>query len=243
MVGFIDSGVGGLNVMLSCYKSLNEDFVFLCDNKNSPYGNKTKKKLLVATKNNIDYLIKHYNVDMVVLACNTLSFTIYDDIKKLYNIKIIPMKFNGEKINKLNKDVLFFATKNTIQNNNLIKNKLNENGYKSLYIKDLAKKIDDNLFYLENIEKILKKHLKNKKYNNIKSIVLGCTHFLTIKNQIKNCFENNILFYDNISEVVDIVKNNITEKNTKSFHIALTDYNYAKYVELKAYVYKNLRNN
>ncbi len=241
MVGFIDSGVGGLNVMLSCYKNLSDDFVFLCDNKNSPYGNKTKSKLLKITIKNIDYLIKHYNVDVIVLACNTLSFTIYDDIKKLYNIKIIPMKFNEEKINKLNKDVLFFATKNTIKNCNLIKNKINENGYKCLYIKDLAKKIDDNLFCLENVEKILKKYLKNKKYKDVKSVVLGCTHFLTIKKQIKDCFNDNIKFYDNISDVVDIVKNNIIEKNYKSFHIALTDYNYAKYVELKAYVYKNLR--
>ena len=241
MVGFIDSGVGGLNVMLECYKNLSEDFVFLCDNKNSPYGNRTKNKLLKITKQNIDYLIKHYKVSVIVLACNTLSYTIFKEIKEMYNVKIIPMQLNEKKINNLSKEVLFFEKKNKIKNNNLIKNKLKENGYKCLYIKDLAKKIDNNLFYLENIENTLKKHLKNKKYKNINSVVLACTHFVTIKNQIKNCFKNNITLYDNISEVVETIKENVSEKNSKSFHIVLTDYNYAKYVELKAYAYKNLR--
>ena len=45
MIGFIDSGVGGLNVMNECQKLFGEDFVFLCDNKNAPYGNKNIKKL------------------------------------------------------------------------------------------------------------------------------------------------------------------------------------------------------
>ena len=120
MIGFIDSGVGGINVLAECSKIFNEDFIYLCDNKNAPYGNKSKKKLYKITKNNIDYLIEKYNVDIVVLACNTLSFCVGKKIKKEYSIPIILMQMNENKINKLKKDVLFFATKNTIKNNNII---------------------------------------------------------------------------------------------------------------------------
>lgn len=45
MIGVIDSGVGGLNVVIECLKLFDEEFVFLCDNKNAPYGNKNKYHL------------------------------------------------------------------------------------------------------------------------------------------------------------------------------------------------------
>ena len=57
MIGFIDSGVGGLNVLCECAKLFNEDFVFLCDNQNCPYGNKSFRKLLKISRQNIDFVL------------------------------------------------------------------------------------------------------------------------------------------------------------------------------------------
>lgn len=241
MIGFLDSGVGGLNVLISCAKVVNADYVFLCDNKFAPYGNKSKKKLQKITESNVDYLIKHYNIDTLVVACNTLSYTIGKELKNKYkNLKIILTKFDCKKINQLKKPILFFATKNTIKNNKFIKYKIKENNYKALYIRDLAKKIDNNLNNLNNLNKILKKHFLNKKYFDTKTIVLGCTHFKTIKNNIQNILPG-VSFFEYEQDVANKLKQVAKQKEFSTFNIVLTSFDYAKYLQLKNYLYNNLK--
>ncbi len=235
MIGFIDSGVGGLNVMCECQKLFDEDFVFLCDNKNSPYGNKNYKLLFSIAKNNIEYLIKHYNIKACVIGCNTLSYTVGDKLQSYFNIPILLTKVPESLLKKSDNSTLFFGTKNTIKKIQ----EINKNNAKYLYIKNLPKKIDNNLNNLEKIEKILKKYLLNKKYREIKTIILCCTHFYTIKNIIKNILPN-VQVVDYTKDIALKVKKSIEAKALSSFHIALTDYIYPRYVELKAYYRKHL---
>ena len=234
MIGFIDSGVGGLNLMSECQKLFCEDFVFLCDNKNAPYGNKNHAKLYHITKSNIDYLIKHYNISSCVLACNTLSYTIGEKLKSQYDIPIILTKIPESKIQNLDDSILFFGTRNTIKK---IEEKYKNKNIKTLYIKNLPKKIDNNLNNLNNLENILKKHLLNKKYSNIKTIVLCCTHFKSIQNIIQNILPN-VCLIDYLKDIANEVKQITPYKSSSTYHIVLTDYNYPKYVELKAYYRK-----
>ncbi len=232
MIGFIDSGVGGLNVMSECQKLFGEDYVFLCDNKHSPYGNKSYKRLYHITKNNIDYLIKHYNITACVLACNTLSYTIGKNLQSEYDIPIILTTMPKNKIKNLNSQILFFGTKNTV---NKIKKKYKN--IKTLFIKNLPKKIDNNLFCLNNLENILKKNLLNIKFENINKIILGCTHFKSIQYLIQKILPN-IEIVDYNLDIAQKIKNIVENKSSSSFHIVLTDYNYPKYVELKSYYRK-----
>lgn len=235
MIGFIDSGVGGLNVMCECQKLFDEDFVFLCDNKNSPYGNKNHKLLFNIAKNNIEYLIKHYNIKACVIGCNTLSYTVGDKLQNYFSIPILLTKVPESILKKSDNSTMFFGTKNTIKKIR----EINKNNAKYLYIKNLPKKIDNNLNNLEKVEKILKKYLLNKKYSEIKTIILCCTHFYTIKKIIKNILPN-VQVVDYTKDIALKVKNSIEANASSSFHIALTDYNYPRYVELKAYYRKHL---
>ena len=95
----------------------------------------------------------------------------------------------GEKLNNYKKDYLFFGTKNTLKNNKIIKNKIKyEKCCKMLYIRDLPLFIDKNLFNLNNVKKILNKKIKINKYKNIKTIILCCTHYKTIKKELLQIF-------------------------------------------------------
>ena len=229
MIGFIDSGVGGLCLMSKCNKLFNEDFVFLCDNKNAPYGNKNVEKLYHITEQNINYLIKHYKITACVIACNTLSYTIGEKLQRKFQIPIILTKMPNEFIKNCKKEILFFGTKNTIKK---IQEKYND--YQTLYIKDLPKKKDENLNNLNILEKLLKKYLNDKKYKNVNSIVLCCTHFTCISHIIKK-IKTNAVIYDYTDILAKQIASNIQSKASSSFHIVLTDYYYPKYVELKAF--------
>lgn len=201
MIGIIDSGLGGANVIRECMKYYNEDFVYLIDNKNCPYGNKDSKLLKQILNDNINYLKNNFDLDFIIIACNTLgSFFDYTNMlkEKLPVLKTFP---KAEKIKNEGKDVLIFATKNTLINCKQIKLlKLNYSKIKMVSIKGLAKEIDE--FLINKDSKKITKKIKNKlKLNKINYISLGCTHFKYIENIIKNNTKNNNLKIFNCEEI------------------------------------------
>lgn len=203
MIGVIDSGSGGLNVIKECQKLYNEKFVYLVDNLNCPYGNKSEIEIYNITKNNIEYLLHNYDLDLIIIACNTAS-SVIDASKLNYKIPILKTYPNMAGVHKTNYETLLFATKNTIRYNKMVEFYCkNYDNFKTIHIKNLAKYIDyylidNNKKYI--ISKLHKKflfngHLKNK-YKKVKYLSLGCTHFKHIECFLNEIFNNNINFLE-----------------------------------------------
>ena len=187
MIALIDSGLGAINVLLECLKRCKQDYVCLIDNKNAPYGNKPIGRLKQLFFKNVKFILSEKDVNLLVVACNTLSSVLSPlDLEKLpvKTIKTNPPIYElSEK--ELNKNIIIFATKNTINNNKYVKYYLKKyKNIKYLFIKNLPKIIDEKSNNKIIIKNILKKHLLNKRYKNTKIVVLGCTHFTLIKDQI-----------------------------------------------------------
>ena len=90
-IAFFDSGVGGLTVYAKLKALLpQENYIYFGDTKHMPYGEKSKEELLEYADKIINFFIKN-NAKAIVMACNTTSSVIYDDIKNKYNIKIYPI--------------------------------------------------------------------------------------------------------------------------------------------------------
>ena len=227
MIGIIDSGAGGVNVIVECLKFYNDDFIYLVDNKNCPYGDKNVKEIRRIVISNIKSLTNMYKVDFIILACNTASAILSAD--DLLTLKIPIIKTYPDVKNLCEyKNGILFATKNTLENSNLIKYYKNHYQFKLMNIKNLAKEIDENIKNNyennEKIQKILKKELKNNnklknKYKNISCIALGCTHFKYIKNNLNNLFNKNINYLDCEREVAlnssYLIKGNKTHSSIK----------------------------
>ncbi len=88
VLGFGDSGVGGLIFAIDAYKELlpfliqvqskyevSFKFHHIGDTKNAPYGSRPPQEIRALTKDFMDYLGK--DADIAVVACNTAS-TVYD---------------------------------------------------------------------------------------------------------------------------------------------------------------------
>ena len=245
MIGVIDSGSGGVNVIKECLKYFKQDFVYLVDNLNCPYGNKPIEKLKKIVINNINYLIKNYDIDFVILGCNTASSVLdyydYEEIK----CPIIKTYPDMKGLCKSKGIGLLFATKNTIKNSKYVIYYLkNYKNIQTLYIKDLPKAIDEQITenLTKNNEKILKKlkksvffnkKLKNK-YKKVTNIALGCTHFRHIQNDISRLFGAGVGFLYCENNVAKIAKL-LIKKQTKipSVNVVLTspNNNYQKKIE------------
>ena len=87
-IGVVDSGMGGLSVVLALSQSLPyEDIVYYGDTANCPYGNKSSQELIQLSSNMLRFL-ETKGVKCVALACNTTS-ALADTLRTKCSLPII----------------------------------------------------------------------------------------------------------------------------------------------------------
>jgi glutamate racemase len=118
-VGVFDSGIGGLTVLKNLYKHYpNNEYIYYGDTLNLPYGSKTKEELEKLASQDVEFLLDK-KVDIIVIACGTVSSNCLDYLKKKYNIPIYDII--SPTINYLNNsnysNIGVIATERTIDSN------------------------------------------------------------------------------------------------------------------------------
>ncbi len=178
-IGVFDSGLGGVNV-LSCLRKKypNNDYIYFGDTKNLPYGDKTKDELLKLANDAIKFLLTK-NVDIIIIACGTVSSTCYEKLKKEYSIPIYDIisptieylgEIKDEKIGVI-------GTNRTIESNVfLIPNKIVLQKATPTFVP-----IIENNLIKEKEEDIINELNVFKDYD---VLVLGCTHYPSLKDII-----------------------------------------------------------
>ena len=209
-IGMFDSGVGGLNVLKEFIKVYpNNQYYYYGDTKNIPYGDKDKETLLKLSINIIKFFIEK-NVDLIIIACGTISSTC---VKELRNITTIPIldiispTIQYLKKNPANK-ILVFGTKRTIENH-IFKNNLTN--VIEVSTPEFVPMIENN--HVDTL--IIKSYLKN--YLDIDILVLGCTHYPLLINEFKKYLKDNTKILD----MGKILVNTIPLKNNSVSSIKL----------------------
>ena len=68
-IGLFDSGVGGTTIWKEINALMpNESTLFLADNKNAPYGEKTKEEIIALCDANTQFLLAQ-KAKIIVVAC------------------------------------------------------------------------------------------------------------------------------------------------------------------------------
>ncbi|MDD5865860.1 MAG: glutamate racemase [bacterium] len=205
-IGVFDSGIGGLTVLKSLISKYKANYIYFGDTLNIPYGEKSKEELLKLTEKIIRFFEKE-KVDLIIVACGTVSSNIYDELSKKTNIKMINIVYNI--IDLIKKDnpsnIAVIATKKTIDSH-IFKN--NINNIIEISCPKIVPYIEKNI---GNINDILKEYLSFIKEKHINNIVLGCTHYPLIKEDIQKYLDYEVKFYD----MGKILLENIKESNLK----------------------------
>lgn len=185
-IGVFDSGLGGINVLKELIKyHPNQEYIYVGDNKNLPYGKKSKKELIDLSSKIIDFLIKEKS-DMILIACGTVSSNVYNELKEKYNIPIfnvIDTTISKIKDSNIN-DIAVLATPATI-NSHIFKDKLKNINVKEISCGAFVPLIEGQIE--EKLKKLyIEQYLKEIKKEGIKDIVLGCTHYPLLEEDIIN---------------------------------------------------------
>ena len=213
-IGVFDSGIGGLTVLKRLIdKYPNNEYIYYGDTKNIPYGDKSIDELKVLASNIVEFLISK-NVDMIVIACGTVSSNLSGYLKEKYNVKIVGII--SPVINYLNNSeyekIGVIATNATI-NSKVFSKSLNKD------IKEVACPMFVPLIESNNLcelEKYLNTYLNDLKDRDI--IVLGCTHYPIIKDEINKYLNNNVRLLD-MAECIS----NITNEGKASIELYFSE--------------------
>ena len=164
MIGIIDSGLGGLSISRAIWKELpQESTLYLADHAFFPYGNKTGRQISARLPRLIDWLVKK-KVKIVVIACNTITLAAIKSLRQEYAIPFI----GTEPAVKQGGVVLVTpATAKILPQSN---------GIQIVPCPGLAETIEAG----EDITNFLPPLPSSAKI-----IVLGCTHYILVKEQIQ----------------------------------------------------------
>lgn len=175
----MDSGVGGLSLLKDLVKEFPCcEFIYFGDNNHAPYGNRTERDLFSLTLDNLAYVLS-FGVDVILFACNTLSVSVLEKLRNFSPVKIFGIYPPVEKEVVEGKKVLLLATDVTANKYLAVKNVI------ALGLSALVREIENNLSRVDSVK--IGRFLPNKKFF-FDTLILGCTHFNFVKNQIFNHF-------------------------------------------------------
>jgi glutamate racemase len=190
-IGIFDSGVGGLSVLSEVKKLLpKENFIFVADQKNVPYGGKSRKQLQSYTDKILTFLVEQ-DVKLVIVACNTATVYAIDFLREKYKIPIIgtvPVIKTIANITKTKNTAVFStpATANSPYLRNLISKFASDVTVYVVGGTGLEELIEAGDLQNKKIDKVLHDSLEPLLEKSVDAIALGCTHYPFLRNQIEN---------------------------------------------------------
>ncbi|RKS84599.1 glutamate racemase [Orbus hercynius] len=191
-----DSGIGGISVYDEIRQKIpHANYIYLFDNEAFPYGDKSSYFLIERVKAVIDKAASMFDIDIVVIACNTASTICLPVLRASFSfpiVGVVPAIKPATQITR-NKCIGLLATKATI-----------EREYTHNLIRDFAQGYQIELLGLSELALIAEQKLQGIKVNQAElrklmqpwlslsiipdTVVLGCTHYPFIRQELSAIF-------------------------------------------------------
>ncbi len=203
-IGFLDSGVGGLPYLNWVQSRLpNEHYIYVADNARFPYGTRPADELKSIVVNRVGRLIAEFNPKSIVLACNTASVVALTVLRETFDVPfvgVVPAVKPAALRSKAGR-IGLLATNGTITD-----------AYTDALIKEFASsctvtRIGDGgiVEFIENrfAESdrgfrlgVLSGAIDRMKSAGIDTLVIGCTHFIYIEDDLREALNDEVLIVD-----------------------------------------------
>ena len=200
-IGLFDSGIGGFSIFITLKKVIpRENIIYVLDNKYSPYGYLTESKLKNRSIEIINFLISKKS-KAIIIACNTVTTNLINFLRKKYSIPIIGVEPGVIPASLKTKSGVIgvLATKSTISS--YLFKKTSKKIIENIKIiskegKDLIELIENDNIEKNSTLKVLKSLIDPMIKENADVLVLGCTHYTFLVNQIKKIIKNKMTIID-----------------------------------------------
>jgi len=219
-IGIFDSGVGGLTVAHAIKQILpGENLVYFGDTAHLPYGDKSAELIKFYSKRITEFLLSH-NSKVILVACNSASASAFDSLTQEFSGKAILIDVIDPVVNFLStrnfSKIGVIGTKRTITSctyDKKLKEKSPGTAVVSMATPLLVPMIEEGFIFDDISNAIIRTYLSNEALSGIDALVLGCTHYPIIRNQISKFFNFNVEVIDSSRIVALILRETLEKKN------------------------------
>ncbi|MBK6266009.1 glutamate racemase [Marivirga sp. S37H4] len=223
-IGIFDSGIGGLTVAHKVRELMpTESMVYFGDIAHLPYGDKSAAAIQAYSIKVTDVLLQQ-GCKLILIACNSASSAAFDLVKeyvgskaKVFNVIDPVVNFVAE--NYSNKKIGLIGTKQTVGSKmyeTKLKNINSSIELKSLATPLLVPMIEEGYFENKISHEIIENYLMDDHLMGIEALILGCTHYPLIKNEISTFYNHQVDILDSASIVAKRLKIYLEENNLNS---------------------------
>lgn len=200
---FFDSGVGGFSVYREAKKLLPDwHYLYCFDNAGFPYSERSEQSIIERTLSVCKEINARHPLDAIVIACNTASTVVLSPLREAFSIPIIgtvPAIKPAAEISNT-KHIGLLATKGTVKRHYVdeLINKFAcdcqvERLGSTKLVEIAEQKIRGHSVDLISLKDELKPWAE---IEDLDTLVLGCTHFPLIKDEIQMCLPQVKYFMD-----------------------------------------------
>ena len=219
-VGFLDSGLGGVSVLGEALRVLpEENFIYFGDTRNIPYGDKPPETVYQYTHAAVEKLLG-LGCKAIVIACNTATSVAAAQLRQEMTLPIIGMEPALKPASLLPGDgrVLVMATRNTLKLPKF-------QALMELYGKDalplpcsgLMECVEAGELSGPRVEGLLAELFSPFQNENIKAVVLGCTHYPFLRKTISRFFGPETALIDGNLGTVRQLRRRLEEEDLLSY--------------------------
>ncbi|MDO6640557.1 glutamate racemase [Shewanella sp. 5_MG-2023] len=197
-----DSGIGGLSVLEHIQTKMPaKDIFYLFDNARLPYGDLAEQALIEGCVALIIKQVACINASIVVVACNTASTLVLPHLRRRLTIPVVGVVPAIKPAAQLtqSKHIALLATPGTV-----------ERAYTKELIREFAGCCEVTLIGSSELVLIAEEKAKRKPINlnaikpilasingtDIDTLVLGCTHFPLLRQEIAECISHPVTLLD-----------------------------------------------
>jgi len=222
-IAVFDSGFGSISIIREIQKIFKGELIYFADQKNFPYGVKSKKELENIIKDTVDLLEEKFSPDLIIMASNTPTLLLdYSRISKKLAGIYTPLSDAGKISRTRNNAIL--GTRSVIQRESVTDFKENCNLPNDIVIHKidcsvLIELVESGKFLTDDeyCKNIIKEVLEDLFLDNLVDVAtLSSTHLPFLEPFLRSIFKN-VKFLDpakNISNVLkDFVEDNDLQQN------------------------------
>jgi len=190
-----DSGVGGLTVFHALLEQIpGLEVIFVSDNAGFPYGTRTEYSLIGRVHRVLEQLIIKFSPDLVVVACNSASTVALPSLREKYDIPFVGVVPAIKPAAELSESghIAMLATPATVSRDytrQLIADFAPDKEVMLLGSTELVELAEDKVRGIspdsDRLKAILEPLLQNPKADQLDTVVLACTHFPLLMDELK----------------------------------------------------------
>ena len=212
-IGIFDSGIGGLTVAKAIKNRLPQaELIYFGDTAHLPYGDKSPASIRHYSAKITQFLLSE-RCNAIVIACNTASAHAHKTVKDVagpdvpvFNVidpvvECISKQYRGKKIG-------IIATKGTVKTRvypRRIKKADPTIKAVSKATPLLAPMIEEGFFSNTISKTVIASYLSARELKGIEALILGCTHYPLIQNEVEEFFGGKIKIIDSANVVADAI--------------------------------------